>query len=703
MSGGDIGRRLRLTGLAFALALAAILLASAGATLWREAEALGPLDLARAEARSPIVLDRNGELLRAFTTPQGRWRLPVGTDDVDPRFLAMLKLYEDRRFEAHPGVDPLATLRALAQVAMHGRIVSGSSTLTMQVARLLEPRGERSLAAKFRQMVRAIQLERRFSKDEILGLYLSLAPYGGNLEGIRAASLAYFGREPKRLSTAQAALLVALPQSPETRRPDRHPQAAAAARAKVIERARADGLITAGEARAALAEPVPRERSAFPMLAAHAAEQAVAERPGESIHALTIEKRLQADLEALVARRVARLGPALSAAIIVIDNASGEIRAHVGSIGYLNDERRGALDMTRAIRSPGSALKPFIYALAFESGLAHPETILEDRPARYGVYAPENFDLGYQGAITARRALQGSLNIPTVALLSEIGPARFIARLRQAGAEIHVPREAAMGLAVGLGGLGINLADMASLYAGLARGGEAPSLRIRIGETAAETRSRLPIAERVAAWYVFDILRGTPPPDGALGGLLAYKTGTSFGYRDAWAIGYDRRATIAVWVGRADGAAVPGLTGRNAAAPLLFDAFARLGGDIAPIPAPPDILVATTATLPPPLRHIRRDRPKTMAATLGARLAIAFPPDGALIELGLGGRAGAFDELALKAQGGAPPFTWLVNGSPVAAQEIRRQSFWRPDGAGFARISVIDAQGETDSVTVRVE
>lgn len=700
--GMKLTRRLWLIGLAFGCFLALLMSAAGAASLWRYVEALGPLDLTQVEERSPIVLDRGGSLLRPYTTPEGRWRLPVGVADVDPQFIRMLKLYEDARFDTHFGVDPLAVLRAALQVAMHGRIVSGSSTLTMQVARLLEPRSERSFEAKLRQMVRAVQLERILSKDEILTLYLTLAPYGGNLEGIRAASIAYFGREPKRLSHAQAALLVALPQSPETRRPDRFPKAAEAARAKVLERAEAGGHISATEAAGALAEAVPKARLPFPMLAAHAADEALVGQPKERVHRLTIDARLQADLERLVRNRVERLGPALSGAVIVVDNATGEIRAHVGSIGYLRAERRGAIDMTRAVRSPGSALKPFIYALAFESGLAHPETILEDRPARYGIYAPENFDLGYQGAITARRALQSSLNIPTVDLLNEIGPARFIARLRQAGAQVLVPRETAPGLAVGLGGVGITLTDMASLYAGIARGADAPALAMRAGEASARARN-LPVADPVAAWYVYDILRGAPPPEGALGGLIAYKTGTSYGYRDALAIGYDRDATIAVWVGRADGAAVPGLTGRNAAAPLLFDAFARLGRVPEPIRPPPHALIASTAQLPPPLRHIRKDRPKTIAATVSARLQIAFPPDGALIDLGSSSGAAELDELILKAQGGAPPLTWLVNDAPVALRDLRRQASWKPDGAGFARVSVIDANGDTDSVTVRID
>lgn len=682
-------RRARALG-AGALALVALIVAgSLGAEFARFVRDMGPLDLTVAQERSTIVLDRNGQLLRPFTTPEGRWRLPATREDVDPEFLRMLIHYEDKRFREHSGIDPLAMLRAGFQAATTGRVVSGGSTLTMQVARLLEPRGRRDLSAKLRQMVRAVQLEQALSKDEILDLYLLLAPYGGNLEGVRAASIAYFGREPKRLSHAEAALLVALPQSPETRRPDRFREAAEGARAKVLTRALDGGVIDAREAERAAREIIPPARRPFPMLAAHLAEQAVAAAPNERVHRLAIDARLQADLEALVAERAARLGPGLSGAAIVVDNASGETRALVGSVGYLREERRGAIDMTRALRSPGSALKPFVYALAFEEGVAHPETILEDRPTRFGAYAPENFDLGHQGAVTARRALQSSLNIPTVDLLSRVGPARFVARLRQAGAQVVVPRETAPGLAVGLGGVGVSLRDVAALYAGLAR-------------AASGKEDGAGVAEPVAAWYVFDILRGAPPPEGALGGLIAYKTGTSYGFRDAWAVGYDRDATIAIWVGRADGGSAPGLTGRNGAAPILFDAFSRLSRRGEPIAPPAHALVATTATLPPPLRHIRQDRPKTIAATASAPLRIAFPPDGALVDLGLNhGERG--QALALKAQGGAPPFTWLVNGAPVATQEPRREAAWPPDGAGFARISVVDANGETQSVSVRIE
>ena len=656
---------------------------------------LPPLDLAAAQARSTVVLDRSGTLLRPFATADGRWRLPLEPAATDPRFLALLTAYEDRRFREHAGVDPRALMRAAGQWLAAGRIVSGASTLSMQVARLVEPRGERSLTAKLRQIARAVELERRLGKDGVLRLYLALAPYGGPVEGLRAASLAYFGREPARLTLAEAALLVALPQAPEARRPDRFPEAARRARDRVLALAAARGVIPAAEAEAARAEPVPHGRKPFPMLAPHAAEAALAQEPGRAVHRLTLDARLQARLEPLVAERAAALGPGLSAALLVVDNATGEVRAQVGSAGYLNATRSGAIDMTGAVRSPGSALKPFVYAMAFEAGLAHPETLIEDRPSRFGAsYAPENFDLTFQGTVTARRALQLSLNVPAVALMEAVGPARFIARLRGAGAAIALPRDAAPGLPVALGGLGITLTDLARLYAGLARGGEVPVLIRRLDGPAPPGAVLPRIAEPVAAWYVADTLRGTPPPESALPNRLAYKTGTSYGYRDAWAVGFDRRVTVAVWIGRPDGAGVPGLVGRVAAAPLLFDAVARIGGEPEPVPRPRDALVAATSALPPPLRHLARE------AGPVDRLRIAYPPDGARIDLGAteGPPAG----LALKALGGTPPLTWLVGGLPVTESD-RRQAEWQPDGAGFVRISVLDATGASDSVMVRVE
>ncbi|WP_390893319.1 penicillin-binding protein 1C [Bosea rubneri] len=700
-SGGE-GKRARPRRLAYAGAGAlALVAATAGALSWY-ASTLPPLDLAAASDRSTVVLDREGKLLRPFVTGDGRWKLPVGATDVDPRYLAMLKAYEDKRFDDHLGVDPQGIIRAAGQMLGNGRIVSGGSTLTMQVARLLEPRQERSLSAKLRQAVRALELERRFGKTEILDLYLTLAPFGGNLEGVRAASFAYFGKEPKRLSTAEAALLVALPQSPETRRPDRFPEAALKARERVLARVEAAGLVTPGEVAAARDEPIPTARKPFPALAPHTAEQVVAGYPEQKRHSLSLDARWQASLEQLARERAIGQGPQLSIAILVADNETGEIRASVGGVDYFDAGRAGSLDLTQALRSPGSALKPFIYALAFDNGLAHPETMLEDRPTRYGLYVPENFDLGFQGMVSARKALQLSLNLPAVELLSALGPQRFLSRLKDAGAAIAMPKEGgAPGLAIGLGGLGITLSDLTRLYVGLARGGEVVPLKV----TATTDPGTVPLrlVEPVAAFYVADTLLGAPPPLNAAPGRIAYKTGTSYGYRDAWAVGFDRRHTIGVWVGRADNGAVPGLVGRAVAAPILFDAFARIGHDPRPFLQPPGVIAATSATLPPPLRHLRQDVPKTVAALATPGLKLAFPPEGARIDLAASSPEGGRPQLGLKVAGGVAPFTWLVDGAPITGPVRRRETEWQPPGKGFVRISVVDAAGASESVSVRLQ
>ena len=661
---------------------------------------------------STLVVDRDGRLLRGFATPAGRWSLPVSSADVDPHFTRLLLSIEDARFADHVGVDPRAVLRAAAQWVWNRRIASGASTLSMQVARLIAPR-PRSLKAKASQAIRALALERRFGKPAILDLYLRLAPYGGNIQGVRAASLAWFGHEPGRLSLAESALLVALPQAPGRRRPDRFAARARAARDRVLDRVATLGLASALEVAAAKAEPVPEHRRPLPALAFHAAGEARAASPGAGRIRLTLDADLQARLEPLVLRLVSRFGPAVSGALVVVDNGTGEILADVGTADPESDARAGRIDMARAWRSPGSALKPFIYAMAFEDGLAAPETVIEDRQTHFGSYSPADFDGAFTGSVTAERALQQSLNLPAVALLDRVGPSRFLARLRDAGVQIALPPAEAPGLAVALGGLGTRLVDLARLYSGLARGGDAPALVERLEPAESRSVPGRPVTDPSSAWAVGEILRGVAPPANALSGRIAFKTGTSYGFRDALAVGYSRRFTVAAWLGRPDNAAVPGLVGRQAAAPLLFEVFARLPGPITSPPRPDNLRAA--APLPAPLRRLAPARDDAepscrLAAgrtglgcgTASPTLRIAYPPDGATVDLGLADQSGAGSVLALKAEGGAPPFTWFVNGVAAGAASPRRETRWTPDGAGFAHLSVLDAAGHQASAAVRL-
>ena len=651
---------------------------------WIDATILPPLAI----ETSVEVVDRKGDLLRAYTVADGRWRMAVDIADVDRGYVAMLLGYEDKRFYQHGGVDGWAMARALAQAAGNGRVISGGSTLTMQVARLLEESGTGAVAGKLRQMRVAWALERHLTKDQILQLYLHLAPYGGNVEGLRAASLAYFGKEPKRLTPAESALLVAIPQAPESRRPDRQVGNAAAARGRVLARAVADGVLNAEQAEAALSERVPDKRKPFPQLAPHLTDRILAEKNGVARHKLTLDRSLQIQLEALAADAVAGQGDRLQIGIVVADHRSGEVLASVGSAAYRADARQGFVDMTRAVRSPGSTLKPLIYGLSFDEGLAHPETLIEDRPTVFGTYAPQNFDKVFRGTIRLREALQLSLNIPVVLLTDALGPAKLLAALDRAGVRAVVPG-GQPGLAVALGGVGVTLEDMVQLYAAMARGGVALPLRVS-GESVEGQR----VMSSVAAWQVGDILSGLVPPPGSPANRLAYKTGTSYGHRDAWAIGFDGRHVIGVWMGRADGTPVPGAFGGELAAPALFQAFDRLKPALTPLPpAPPATLLVSNAELPQPLQHFRsRNAAFEVAADAPA---VDFPPDGAEVEL-------LNNSLLVRVRGGVAPFTWLADGVPVAVALNTRETMLALPGAGFVTLSVIDAKGHAARAQVRL-
>jgi penicillin-binding protein 1C len=682
------------------VAFAIIFLVTGAFAMW--VVSLGPLPLAQARQVSTTIVDRNGKLLRAYAMADGRWRLPVDAKtNVDPGYLKLLLAYEDRRFRSHAGVDPLALGRAAFQLLTRGHIVSGGSTITMQLARLMEPRRQRSVYAKLRQVVRALEIERQLTKDQILDLYLALAPYGGNLEGIRAASIAYFGKEPKRLSLAESALLVALPQSPENRRLDRYPDVAHEARDRVLDRMVEDGRVSEQDAVQAKAAPVPRLRKPMPILAPHSADQAIATVKDAPLIKLTLDSSLQKNLETLARDRAIALGSNISVAIIAVDNESGDVLARVGSPDYFDDRRAGQVDMTRAVRSPGSTLKPFIYGLAFEDGFVHPESLIDDRPIRFGSYAPENFDMTFQGTVPVRKALQMSLNVPAIALLDRVGASRLSSRLKQAGANLVLPKDEAPGLAMGLGGVGITLQDLVQLYSGLARLGSTRPLReiINVND---DTRDALRLMDPVSAWQVGNVLLGTPPPENAVHNRIAFKTGTSYGYRDAWSVGFDGRITIGVWVGRPDGAPAPGIVGRTAAAPILFDAFARTGKLPASLPKPPKgTLVASNAKLPLPLR---RFRPLGELVRSGGEQAphIQFPLNGSRIDAA-GSDGAPFSAMPVKVAGGVLPMTMLVNGVSVGEFDGRRQRLVDPPGPGFTRLTVIDATGAADTVVVRIQ
>ncbi|TQF79630.1 penicillin-binding protein 1C [Elioraea sp. Yellowstone] len=650
-----------------ALALALLVAGIAGL------DRLFPPNLSRAEAVSAEVTDRDGATLAVFPAPGGVWRLRTTVADVPPAFVAMLLAREDARFRWHPGADPLALARAAAQAARHGRIVSGGSTITMQVARLLEPR-PRTVLAKVVEIARACQLEVRYSKDEILGLWLTLAPFGGNLEGVRAAALALFGRPPAGLDPAELALLVALPQRPSALRPDRFPERAAAARDRVLDIAEAAGALSPRAAADARAAPVEAARHAMPRLAWHLA---VREAGGGRV-ATTLEAPLQAALERLGAEIAATLDERANLAVVVLRNADRTIAAHLGALP--GETRGGALDLAHAVRSPGSSFKPFLYALAFDAGAVRPETRIADLPRRFDGYAPENFDRGFVGDVTAAEALRLSLNLPAVAVADAFGPLAFVAALGRAGAPPRFPpAQSGPGLPVALGGFGTTLMEATALAAALADDGSVAAPVWRAGKTAA----RQPFVSREAAGAVRAILAGSTPPPGMPPQLhpprIAWKTGTSWGHRDAWALGVSATHTVGVWVGRPDGTPLPGQTGRATATPLMLRVFALLP-DPGPLPDAPPL---------PPAPALARLGPAS-----ADRLRLIFPPDGAALAAGAA--------VTLRAAGGQRPLTWLVDGAPIASVRHRRDTAWQPPGPGFYRITVVDAEGAAAVAELRV-
>ncbi|KAA5801101.1 penicillin-binding protein 1C [Alkalicaulis satelles] len=642
---------------------------------------------------SLVVADREGRALRAFPVEEGRWRLAADLDRIDPAFIDALLAVEDRRFYRHGGVDALAMIRAVGQAVMSGRIQSGASTITMQTARLLEPRPDRTIGAKLIEMARAVQLERRLSKDEILELYLTLAPYGGNLQGVRAASWAWFDREPDRLTPDQIALLIALPQAPEARRPDLRPEAARSARARLLQRMARLELISETRAADAADEAIPEGRHAFPARAWHAAETIRARATIAGEVRSTLDARLQGEAERLVAALAQGAGEAVQASALIVEIETRAVRAAVGSAGL--DRAGGWLDLTDRRRSPGSALKPLIYALAFEDGSAAPGTRIADLPARFASYQPENFDRLFRGEVTVAEALQHSLNVPAVRVLDQVGANRFTAVLSQAGGAPSLPgaRGGATGLAVGLGGLGLSARDLALVYAALGDEGRARPLVWTEGEESAARRAPVRLIAAPAAREVITILEGSPAPPGRMPARLtssapaiAYKTGTSYGYRDAWAAGVAGGYVIVVWTGRPDGAPRPGVTGRAAALPALFDlydAVARIDPGFAARARPRS---SQSAPTPRPLERFERD---------GAPPEILFPPDGAEIWAEDGARGFV---LAARGEG---RLGWYADGAPVP-RDAGGSPLWTPGGPGFYTLTAVDGAGRTTRVRVRV-
>lgn len=506
-----------------------------------------------------------------------RWRIKTTPKDIPAEFLKALIAKEDRWFYRHPGVNPFSVGRALFSNIFTGRRTSGASTITMQVARLLEPK-PRTYFNKACEMFRAFQLEYHYDKEEIMQFYLSYLPYGGNVEGVYAASMIYYQRPPSNLSLSQSILLTVIPNRPNSLRMDRHPKEAKEARDLWIARFEKEGVFSNQDLQIALNEPVQAERISPQPKAPHLSNYISQKLFSEEVQT-TIDLEMQSDVERILANHVRRTkGKGVNnGAVLVVDNATREVLAYVGSADFDNVMDRGQVNGVRAIRSPGSALKPAVYALGFDKGIITPGYIYHDVPTDFGGYKPENYDLQFRGPVTVEKSLRNSLNIPAVSCLQDVGTNSFFEVLKAADFS-HINRNTSeLGLSAILGGCGVTLEQMTNLYCSFASGGSYQPLVYVKG---AQSNDKREIFSPSASYLVAEILSGIERPDIPNDLLvatnkfrIAWKTGTSFGRRDAWAIGFNPKYTIGVWMGNMDGTGAPDLSGTSMAVPLLFDVF----------------------------------------------------------------------------------------------------------------------------------
>jgi penicillin-binding protein 1C len=555
--------------------------------------ALYPLPMDRLHPPSSVtVLDRHGRLLRAFTASDGMWRIPSAVGDLSPKLRMAVLNYEDRYFRYHFGINPVSIVRAAITNLKARRIVCGGSTITMQVARMMEPK-PRTFKNKFIEAIRAIQLELSFSKDEILTYYFNMAPYGGNIVGSAAASYFYFNKEQKHLSLGEASLLAAIPNSPTALRPDGPASLARQGRDKVLNRLLRNGKISQQQLEEALAEPVPDRRFPMPFIAPHLARELKQAYPGANRIVSTIDREVQILSRDILRDHIVPLRKhgVTTGAVVVMDTKTREVLAMVGSADFFDEEACGQVNGAIAPRSPGSALKPFVYALALDRGLISPESLLNDVPVDYSGYRPVNYDDRFRGAVTAREALTHSLNVPAVNLAARLGDGGIYAFLKEAGITTLTEQEEHYGLSLVLGGCGVTLLDLTNLYAGLANMGEFAPYRLSLrslkslndlNDLSDSIQSKR-LLRRGTAFILTEMLAEVERPDlpacweSSLNlPKVAWKTGTSYGHKDAWSIGYSPQFTIGVWIGNFDAAGAPVIVGNKAAGPVLFDLFNAL-------------------------------------------------------------------------------------------------------------------------------
>ncbi len=523
-------------------------------------------------------------LLHAFLTSDDKWRMYTELDEITPELKKAIIYKEDKYFYYHPGVNPVAILRAFYNNIKSGKRTSGASTITMQVARLLEPK-ERTYKNKIKELFRALQCEYYYSKNEILQLYLNLVPYGSNIEGVKSASIIYFGKMPNHLSIGEIAALSIVPNRPISLQPGENNEILIEERNKWLKRYKKGKLFETKYIDDALAESLKAYRREVPKLAPHIAYRMKAEYPSMNIIRTGIKTEIQLKTESIVGEYSRRFyfQNIKNAIALIVDNKTRKVIAYVGSADFNNNEDGGQVDGIRAVRSPGSTLKPVLYGLAFDKGLVTPKTVITDVPTSFGGYEPENYDEQFHGNITVEYALASSLNVPAVKLLNTIQPSLLIEKLTQAGFNQIKAEKDDLGLSMILGGCGVTLEELTGLFCSLANEGKYGKLYYLQNDSVSQTTE---ILSKESVFMITEILTQLKRPDLPVHWdnskhtpRIAWKTGTSYGRRDAWSVGYNNRYTVGVWVGNFSGEGVPELSGAEKATPLLFQIFNAIDYD----------------------------------------------------------------------------------------------------------------------------
>ncbi|TNG95805.1 penicillin-binding protein 1C [Pasteurellaceae bacterium USgator11] len=666
-----------------------------------------PLDLQRYQQHSLLITDRNGEWLRWYLSPDQTWRLPLQQNQLPNDYLMLLINYEDRRFYQHSGIDYRAVMRAVGQNLTRGRIVSGASTLSMQTARLLMPHS-RGWSGKFTELFRAWQLEHHFSKAQILQMYMQLAPMGGNLEGVTSAAYYYFNKPADKLSLAEAAWLVSLPQSPYYYHPLRYPQRAKQARDRVLQRALEAKLISPAQYQSAVSQAVEIQVTAFPLIAPHFSDQKRAQKRDQAhqqaVIKTSLHKPLQVELEKLLQRSLYNRHPNSNLAAAIMDNHSGEYLAYVGSADFFSQARSGQVDMLQAVRSPGSALKPFITLFAFDWLNYQPATLIQDTPITADSYQPTNYDGHYQGEISLATALVRSRNVPAVRLLRMINPFRFNHHLQQQGLTLYYPPNAQPNLAVALGGVGIKGSQLLQLYRTLAN----CAYQNSVEEKAASNRSQR-LATAQSCWQVSEILQQSQDQNGRIfwgKEPVAFKTGTAYGWRDQWLFAYTKQYSLVLWSGRADGKFAEQRASAEDLIPLLRNVLNLLPNPPRSYTPPSYPLVIRSGSLPTHLQRVneqsianpqRASGRSTQSAVSTAHLPLSIntPLHNSQLEFPQA------RDLSLQISGGKPPYLWFLNDNLIE-QGFQTRYLLPINGNGSYRLVLVDSNGDSVQSDFRI-